>query len=257
MQVVCPECGEQVPAENINIQQMVAVCPTCNAVFKFDLSQIKADHRKVKRPHQLTIHNEGDYLHMAFFTNFRLDKSESFIRSIALSIAFAFSTFATGMTAMEDNLSMAIPALFAVLTLSMVYAVALIVYNKTHIEMDDDVIRVSRRPLPDLSQAHEVSLFGVVAIRCAETKISKKNDYDTPRYRVWAEMADGSKKTIITDLTEDYAYYVARLLDEQLNDGLTSVDLSRLADEQNANQYVEHVEQKSANRQDMSVLLHT
>ncbi len=31
----CPNCGGDVPAKNVNIDRMVAVCPTCDMVFQF------------------------------------------------------------------------------------------------------------------------------------------------------------------------------------------------------------------------------
>lgn len=31
----CPHCGSEVPAKNINIGRLVAVCPTCDTVFQF------------------------------------------------------------------------------------------------------------------------------------------------------------------------------------------------------------------------------
>jgi ssDNA-binding Zn-finger/Zn-ribbon topoisomerase 1 len=48
MQMTCPNCGETVSAENINIQQMGAVCPYCDSVFRFELPGEKAKRRKIK-----------------------------------------------------------------------------------------------------------------------------------------------------------------------------------------------------------------
>ena len=87
MQVNCPNCGEKVPAENINIQKMTAVCPACDTVFSFDLpeAETKAKRRKVKQPSKLMI-QDNDTLQMAFQTNFRLDRNEAFISSAMGSI---------------------------------------------------------------------------------------------------------------------------------------------------------------------------
>jgi uncharacterized Zn finger protein len=35
MGLKCPVCGAAIPAENINIQEMVALCDQCGHVFSF------------------------------------------------------------------------------------------------------------------------------------------------------------------------------------------------------------------------------
>lgn len=238
MQLTCPECGAQVPAENVNIQEMVAVCPSCDMVFKIDLSDPtveKAKRRKVKRPQPLSIlADDANHLHMAFRTNFRLDKHETFLSSAILSVVFTSLTIMfINIYAAEPDLPFMLPLGFGTAALFAYYVLGLIAFNKTHIIMDDDSVRVSRKPLPNiLREDHQVSLHGAVAIRCEETEASIKHNYDTPRYRVWAEMADGRRKTIIMDVTEEYAYYIARRLDERLHEDVSiSADTSRLMDE--------------------------
>ena len=66
MQVNCPNCGEKLPAENINIQKMTAVCPACDTVFSFDLPADKAKRRKVKQPAKLNLRDDNDRLQMEF-----------------------------------------------------------------------------------------------------------------------------------------------------------------------------------------------
>ena len=78
MQVICPNCGEKVTAENINIQKMTAVCAACDTVFPFDLPEVKIKRRKVKLPTKLTL-RDTETLQMEFWTNFRLDRNEPFL----------------------------------------------------------------------------------------------------------------------------------------------------------------------------------
>ena len=178
--------------------------------------------------------DDADHLHMAFRTNFRLDKHDTFLTSAIMSVAFTFMTIMfVNIYATEPDLPFMLPLGFGTAALFAYYVLGLIAYNKTHIIMDDDSVRVSRKPLPNfLREDHQVSLHGAVAIRCEETEASIKHNYDTPRYRVWAEMADGRRKTIIIDVTEEYAYYIARRLDERLHDEVAmSDDTSRLVDQ--------------------------
>ena len=36
--LTCPNCAGEIPSQNINIDRMVAVCPTCDTIFQFDRS---------------------------------------------------------------------------------------------------------------------------------------------------------------------------------------------------------------------------
>jgi len=125
-----------------------------------------------------------------------------------------------------------LPLGFVLIALGALYTAVITAYNKTHIEMDADKIRVSRKPLPGWDQNIEVSLHGVSAIRYEETAISKKEGYDLPRYNVWAETPDGTRRIIVKDVIEDYAVFIAQRLNERLmQDAEDDLDVSHLADQ--------------------------
>jgi hypothetical protein len=233
MKLNCPECAAPIPPQNINIQQMAAVCPDCGAVFPFETSSSKSKRRKVHQPQNLELHETDDHVHMAFRTNFRLAQNGPFLSSTLLSIASILFTAMMTNRFLSGEVISVIPVAFAMVTLALFYSMALIAYNKTHIEMDDEKISVSRGPIPVLlEQKQDVSLQGVTDIRYEETAISKKEGYDLPRYNVWAETADGSRRIIVKDMTEEYAVYIAQRLNEQLALDLnTEMDVSRLTDD--------------------------
>jgi hypothetical protein len=213
MEVNCPNCGEKVTAENINIHKMTAVCGACDTVFQFELPETKVKRRKVKQPRSLIL-RDAETLQMDFRTNFRLDRNEAFLTSLFGSISLLIAGLVLIGT---GDAPLILPVVFLLITSALIYRLALIVVNKTHIEMDDDTIHISRKPLPTLfNQGYEVPLAGVEAIRYEETAVSKKEGYDTPRYRVWAETTDGNRRTIVNDVTEDYAVFIAQRLEERL-----------------------------------------
>lgn len=225
MQVNCPNCGNKVTAEYINIQRMTAVCAACDSVFPFDLRETKTKRRKVKQPAKLTLRDD-DTLHMEFSTIFGSDRIEAFVFS---GFGF-FMLFMASLLVRRGPTPFMLSLFFLVIALGVFYWVALKTLNKTHIEMDEDAIRVKRKPLPNpLIPDYEVSLAGVEAIKYEETAISKKEAYETPRYRVWAETPDGSRRTIVNDVTEEYAVFIAQRLDERLRMG-ADPDVSRLED---------------------------
>ncbi len=225
MQVTCPNCGEKVTADNINIQKMTAVCAACDTVFSFDLPEIqKAKRRKVKQPAKFILRDD-ETLQMEFRTNFRLDRNGEFLSSGMAGFAM---TLVTLLLLGSGDAPLILTLTFLGIALSMFYRLALTVVNKTHIEMDEDTIKVTRVPIPNpLNQGYEVSLAGVTAIKYEETALSKKEAYDTPRYLVWAETTDGVRRTIVNDVTEDYAVFITQRLEERLQED-TERDVSHL-----------------------------
>lgn len=229
MQVRCRNCGAKVGADNINIQRMTAVCAACDTVFSFDLPEAKAKTkwRDVRQPEKLIL-RDAETLRMEFATNFRLDKDGDFIVSL---IGAPFMAL-LGLSLMGDSdLPTLVPISFLVIAATLLYWLALKVVNKTHIEMDADTITVERKPFPNpLFQKLEIPLDSVTAIKYEETAISKKEAYDTPRYRVWAETTDGVSRMIVNDVIEDYAVFVAQTLEQHLYMG-SEPDISRLEDD--------------------------
>ncbi len=232
MQVICPQCGEPVSAEHINIQRMAAVCPACHSVFQFEPSPVnaKAKRQKSKQPPRLELDEDDDHLRMAFRTNFRLGENETFLFGMFFSVIFTFITLIVSSRGLASPSVILLAAGFGLVTVALYYWLALTVYNKTHIELNDDEIRVSRGPLPDLlSQPETTPLAGIAQIRAEETPMSKEAGYTTPRYNVWSHSVEGKRRLIVGDLVEDYADFVAQQLNEIL-DLDTTPDISRLLD---------------------------
>ena len=231
MRVTCPNCDETIPADKINMQRMAAVCPVCDTVFSFGVPTAKSKRRKIKQPLHMSVH-DSDPLHMAFRTNFRLDRNAGFLNASVISGTFALATVATMQEYAAAEVPIIIPLICFMAMMLAIYMVALVVFNRTHIAMDEDSIRVSRQPLPNpLRQPEMVSLMGVERIHYEETPISKREGYDTPRYQVWAETVDGRRKMIITDLIEEYAVYITQRLNERLEDDAAPPGMGRLNDD--------------------------
>lgn len=225
----CPTCGKQISAENINVQELIAVCSQCDTVFQFNTPEEKAKRRKVKKPQNLII-NDHEKLEMLFRTNFRLDANQAFITSAFGGIAMTIFAFVVGSEYLAGETTFFAPLIFILLATFFLYRAGLVAYNHTHITMDEENVSVSREPLPSIfNQTQNISLHDVTSIKCEETNISKKEQYDTPRYRVWAETANGSRRTIVNDVTEDYAYFISQQLDEKLQYDMPQ-DMSRLVD---------------------------
>lgn len=230
-QLTCPNCGGIVTAAHINIQQMTAICPHCSHLFQFEPPQAKAKRRKVKQPEGLALYDGPDALRMDFRTNFRLDRNQLFANAALLAVMMTVLTVI--MVTTGAVLEVPLVTLATALTAGAgYYASALIAYNQTELRMDDRRIIVTRGPVPNpLAQPTVVELSDVEAIRYEETAISIREQYDTPRYHVWAERVDGSQERILTDMVDDYAAFISQRLNERLaEDREDYLDTRRLQD---------------------------
>lgn len=236
MQLICPNCGENITAENINIHDKVAVCSHCNHLFSFNVSEStqKQKRRKVHQPQNMTVTEHDETLSLAYRTNFRLDKDEPFLSSLLMGILFGMMTIVTTGELINEGALFTIPLLFGVVSILAFYRLALIVFNQTVIDMDAESIAISRQPLPSLANiTNKMSTYNIKSIDSEETEVSKKEAYDTPRYHVWATMMDGSRKVIVKDVTEEYGIFIAQYLNENLqhaDENVEQINTSRLAD---------------------------
>ena len=116
----------------------------------------------------------------------------------------------------ENEVPIFLPLMFLIMAIAAIYSLGTIVYNQTQIHMDDEAIQVARGPLPSLTQARRISLTGINAFNAEESAVSQREGYDTPRFHVWALSAEGSRRLVCGDLTEDYANYIASQLNQRL-----------------------------------------
>ena len=217
MQPVCPQCQQPVEAEQVNIQQMVALCPVCSSIFELRPGLQRRKTRKVQQPTGLQL-NDGDPLTFKFRTNFRLDKNEYFINSAILSVVFSLMTILMIALNLEGEVPVFLPMLFAIMALGALYWLGSIAWNHTEIAASENSLMVSRRPLPVTSSSRVMDLTDVETFYAEETVASQREGYDTPRFHVWASETEGGRKLVIGDLTEEYATYIASRLDAWLRE---------------------------------------
>ncbi len=196
---------------------MAALCAACGSVFEIVIPRAKAKRRKVERPPALRLLSD-EPLHLAFRTNFRLDKNENFQASASMGGVFSLVALLMTGLYLEGDLPVFLPLIFAALACVALYSLATIVYNTTQIRLDSEAIHIARGPLPSFTRPRQISLEGVDSFSADETAASQREGYDTPRYHIRAHYADGARRLVIGDLTEDYAEYIAGQLNRRLRD---------------------------------------
>jgi len=240
MKLSCPNCNTGIQANNINIQDKIAVCHNCDTVFQFTLSDSqdnKAKRRKVHQPKDLIVYNENR-LHMSFKTNWRLLQNEAFSTGVVMGVLF---TFITILMVSEGELGL-LPFFTGLIALAGYYLAALQSHNQTHLVMDEHSIRTFRQPLPEFGYSQiDVGVANIESFSTEETATSKKESYGLPRYNVYANRFDGGRQIIVKDVTEEYGRYIAQALNTELAHDDTDMDTSRLtSDDMTSNDTIDY-----------------
>lgn len=192
----------------------------------------KAKRRKLKPPPDLHIVEDDHTLQMRFRTNWRLSQNNEFTGGVVFASMMIFASIA--IFSSGDNATLA--AIMGLASLIGIYGMGLIAYNRTHIEMDENAIHVSRRPLPALNAEQMIHTHDLVAIHCEETVASKENNYDLQRYQVWGETVNGARRVIVNDVTEEYGYFIAQRLQARLEPPVQlEADYAHLTDQDDHN----------------------
>jgi hypothetical protein len=218
MALHCPNCGAEIPAENINIQKMAALCSACNHVFAFSADSgtgPKHKRRKLKKPKRLSLEGEGDRLEISYLRV--LDQNAY---GALAGIGFAALIFTMGFLAVllspdVPKGTLIVPAVFMI---PLWYIIAVILTTVTRITADRESVAIKTGPLPfPNTDAKSLDSDDIIRVFCEETADSQKNQSGTRYYRISAELVDGSQVTLLGSLPQEYAFYITQALEAHLN----------------------------------------
>ena len=68
MALQCPHCGAEIPSENINIQETIALCSDCKHIFNFKdhLPRRKAKRRQLPLPNRVQVEETDEQLSISY-----------------------------------------------------------------------------------------------------------------------------------------------------------------------------------------------
>ena len=224
MKITCRDCGATIPAANINIQQMVALCENCNNVFALDQHKFARKSKRVipKRPPRVKLHTQVDDDHLALSYRLALGPGPK-LGLFATSVGSGVLTIM--LIGMSRNSATGGEILFVgLLLLCILYLLAIIITTTTTISADDETLRISTGPLPfPVSDDKTLNLREIRRVYVRQTVETFSGG--VPANNVYAEMNDSRRVPIVTSLPYDYAHYLALLLDDYLH---TSAEISEL-----------------------------
>jgi hypothetical protein len=236
VELKCPNCGEFIPAENINIQEMVALCGKCQHVFAFTRSAIarKAKRRIPPRPERVLVHVDDDGLELSYRLVFGSGAKFGLVMA-------TFGAVVSTILLVSASLSHEPPSLqffFTLLALIFSYAAAVGVTTTTTITADTQHLYVRSGPLPfPIKDDKTLSTADITRVSFEETYQS--NSPLPPSYNVYAELQDGARISVVTSLPRAHAQYIAATLDDYLHQ---DIDVSVMESGDDVFGDIEHVE---------------
>lgn len=215
MELKCPNCGKVIPAEHINIQEMVALCGECHHVFEFKRSAVarKAKRRIPLRPERVHMHVDEGFLELSY--QFVLGPGPMF--GLVMATVGTVVSALLILNAYANREPTSLLFFLGAMTLICTYLFATLVTTTTTISMDDEDLNVSSGPLP--FPVRDDKTLGIAEIaRITFEETHESNSPLPPSYNVCAELQDGARISVVTSLPRLHAHYIARVLDDYLQE---------------------------------------
>ena len=206
----CPECSTAIPPENINVQQTIAACPSCGAVFNF-ADKIptgqKIKRRKSKKPENMTqtetehsLKLMTDYLQTASY--------KMWTGAGTVFMAGLYGLILVG-TLSDGDVGPAV--LFTLMFVPIILWLIGTLFATQTVEVDSDNLKHELR-LGNMSfYQRKIAMADVVDIELAETATTAASTAEA-RYNIYAEKYDGRQDMFIQNLPEEMATYTQQTL---------------------------------------------
>jgi DNA-directed RNA polymerase subunit M/transcription elongation factor TFIIS len=174
MELKCPNCGEFIPAENINIQEMVALCSECQHVFAFTRRAIarKTKRRIPPQPERVHAHVDDGGLELSYRLVFG---SGSKFGLVMATLAVVVSTILL-VNASISHEPTSLLFFLALIALVFSYVAAVGVTTTTTITVDTQRLEVSSGPLPfPIKDDKTLSTADITRVSCHPPTMSARN----------------------------------------------------------------------------------
>lgn len=206
MKLKCPACGTPIPADRINIQQMVAICPHCDNIFKID--NPFTQRRKLKAPAQFRVAEDSpDRLDMAFKWSWRTEPPFGLfavVFALVVSLATLFAMIAEGAPPAAGLLPLALAGLMG-------YVLLTLAFNSTHYESNGEVLKVYTEPLPFLRYGSKtLAIDEIEQVTVERPAYAPFPDGKDGFYDVYVHTLDGGKVRIAAIVNYEHAHFIAQ-----------------------------------------------
>lgn len=209
MHLRCPYCGSDIPAADVNLDNMVAKCASCSAVFRFDeqLGEAVAAPRNqldVPMPKGFAVENQG----------YELSIVRRWLSAKYFFLIF-FCLFWDGFLLVWYGIAIAgriwIMALFATfhaaIGLFLTYYTLAGFLNRTIVRVSPSLLAVNHGPLPWWGNK-QLDTGGIAQVYCKE-HIRRSRGTTSASFSVHAALHAGGEAKLVDDLDNaDQALYL-------------------------------------------------
>lgn len=240
----CPECRTVIPPENINVQQTIAVCANCAAVFNFAdkiSTGQKIKRRKIKKPDNMT-QTETEHSLKLETLYLQTPGYKMWTRAGILLMGGLYSLMLIG-TLSDGEIVPAI--LFSVMFLPIILWLVATLFATQTVEISNEDLKHEVRWGGMPFHQRKMSMDDVLDINLAETMTTAASTAEA-RYNIYADKYDGRQDMFITNLPEEMAIYTQQTLSSYVRADTADDGLSRLEDAVNEDAVL--VEEQSASQ---------
>lgn len=149
MRLTCENCGAPIPARDINVQTMTAVCESCDAVFQFDPGALKkAKRQKNQKPSHFEVADDDETLVIDYVWRGNMGSLEWGMTLLFTIGALFFTPVAFNiLSEASDTAAFVGAGIMGLIALGCIYMVAAILLNRTHMRLDDEWFTTRHGPL--------------------------------------------------------------------------------------------------------------
>jgi len=229
-QLHCPNCNTIIPPQNINVQEMVAVCPECGAAFNFSdyvkTVQQKTKRRKSKKPDHINQIQENDEVVL----DMPLVQSLSY--RLAMCVVPLFMSILYVVIMIDSFATNDIEAVAVVSTVFLPIILGFLssLFMRQAISINSEELKHEvRLGVPIYRRSRAIDEITDVSIE--ETTVTRES-VASARYNLYMDTYDGRQDMFMQNLTEDTATYTQQVLSNYLHeDDVDSVNRLELQDD--------------------------
>lgn len=225
--LTCPNCATDIPAENINIAQTLAVCPNCDTVFDFSFMGDAKDKPKTKATRKL--HPPKGFHIEENATGFTM--SWRWFQPVAIFLTFfviawdgflifwyrmALGGFGSSFSGGANLIMILFPIAHVAIGVGMTYYVLALYLNRTAMTVSDAEIKVRTFPLPYPWKDRTLAASDVEQVYVKQS-ISHNKNGTSISYDVRAQLYGAPDEKLVTGLhTPEFALYIEQEVEAYL-----------------------------------------
>jgi hypothetical protein len=216
LKLACPNCGETIPADKINIQETLALCPRCDTIFRFDKSAVSTlaqrKGRNLPQPPKLHVHESetGVQIRYRWIENLNgllIGFAAMFAVGTAVLIAIGLGIMSEGGLG-----ALAVGSLFLLGAMFCLYLLMTVPLNSSIFTLDDEELSHIEEPLYGFDN-HRFPRAEVEQVIAKD--ISGDNSMEG-YLNLIAVMHNGTEKKLAQYLKAEHALYIAQVMNEYL-----------------------------------------